>query len=179
MSTDKGYIKIYRDIRDHMIYDDKPFDRTHAWIDLIMMVNHEDKKILFDGRFVTVYRGMCITSIRKLADRWGWSRKKVSNFLNELERDIMIRQERASKRTTISIVNYDTYQTSGASQRATENPLKSHRRAAEEHKQYTKEGTKEDTKKNKRKNRDEIDLTPHVQILEPGDEYDTEGWEDP
>ena len=179
MSTDKGYVKVYRDIRDHWIYDDKPYDRTHAWIDLLMTVNHEDKILMFDGHPIKVIRGMCITSLHKLAARWGWSPGKVSRFLDDLEREVMIRQERNSKRTTISIVNYDIYQRSRNSERNSHETLTEHSRSTDGIKQGTIEGTKEDTKKNKRKNRDEIDLTPHVQVLEPGDEYDTEGWEDP
>lgn len=148
MSTDRGYIKLYRDIRDHWIWDEKPFDRARAWIDLLLMVNHEDKQILFDGNLVPVYRGARVTSLHKLSDRWGWSTSKVSRFLNELERDKMIRQERNSKRTTISIVNYGIYQTSRDSKRNTEKTLKKHSRNTDETKQYTIEDTIEDTKKN-------------------------------
>lgn len=144
MSTDKGYIKLYRDIRDHWIWKEKPYDRAHAWADLIMMVNHEDRKIMFDGHPVDVVRGSCITSIRKLGDRWGWSRSKVSRFLDDLEREQMVTQKRATKRTMISIDNYCIYQDSRATKRATKKPLTSHRRATDEHKQETKEGTKEE-----------------------------------
>lgn len=169
MSTDKGYIKLYRDIRDHEIWQEKPFDRARAWIDLIMMVNHEDKKILFDGEPVPVYRGSVITSARKLADRWGWSRGKVERFLSMLESEIMIRQDRTRKRAMISIVNYDVYQTSQTTKRATEKPLNDHRRTTDGHKQYTKEDTKEGTKKNN---------VPFGEVIdEVGNPWDEEGWE--
>ena len=149
MSTDKGYIKIFRDIRDHWLWDDKPFDRGRAWIDLLMMVNHEDKKILFDGAPVPVYRGMTITSLHKLSDRWGWSVGKVNRFLNFLESEYMIKQERNTKRTIISICNYGVYQDSQNTKRNTEKTLNEHRRNTDGTKQDTREDTIEDTKKKK------------------------------
>ena len=59
MSTDKGYIKLYRDVRDHWIWNDA--DYLKAWVDLLMMVNHEDKQVLFDKKLITVRRkkGFC------------------------------------------------------------------------------------------------------------------------
>ena len=45
----------------------------------------KDAKILFNGSLVTVKRGTCITSIRKLAAKWGWSLEKTVKFLKELE----------------------------------------------------------------------------------------------
>lgn len=146
MSTDRGYIKLYRDVQGHDLWDDKPFARGQAWIDLLMMVNHEDKQVLFEGRFVPVYRGARMTSLHKLAERWGWSVGKTSRFLNELEKANMIRQERNSKRTMISIVNYGIYQTSQNSRRNTDGTLTEHRRNTDGTKQYTIEDTKEDTK---------------------------------
>ena len=159
MSTDKGYIKLYRDVRDHWVWKDEPYDRARAWVDLIMMVNHEDKKVPFDGGFITVKRGSCITSIRKLADRWKWSRSKVARFLNELERDTMVTQKRDTKKTTISIVNYCIYQDSRATKKATEKPQKSHRNATEKPKQDTKEVTKEE-RKEKPSSENVIDTRP-------------------
>ena len=41
MSTDKGYIKVYRDIRDHWIWNYKPFSPQAAWIDLILLARKE------------------------------------------------------------------------------------------------------------------------------------------
>ena len=147
MSTDKGYIKLYRDIRDHWLWEDKPFAKGQAWSDLLMLVNHEDKILMFDGHPIKVIRGMCITSLHKLADRWGWSTGKVSRFLNDLESEVMIRQERNTKRTTVSIVNYDIYQESRNSKRNSHETLTKHSRNTDETKQDTIEDTIEGTKK--------------------------------
>ncbi|WP_322020128.1 hypothetical protein [Clostridium butyricum] len=52
-----GWQKIYRDIQDHWLWEDKPFSRGQAWIDLILLVNHEDNKTLIDGELIEVKRG--------------------------------------------------------------------------------------------------------------------------
>lgn len=126
MSSDRGYIKLYRDIREHWLWEDKPFSRGQAWIDILMMANHEGKEILFNGRILTVERGSCITSIRKLSQQWGWSIHKVSDFLDELERDGMLTQKRDTKKTVLKACNYGIYQASEKAKRNTEGTLKEH-----------------------------------------------------
>lgn len=108
VSTDKGYIRIYRDIREHWIWGDS--EALKAWIDLIMMANHTDQKVYFDNQLITVKRGTFITSIRHLAERWHWSRGRVSRFLDVLERDSMIATVRDTKKTSVTIENYRFYQ---------------------------------------------------------------------
>lgn len=39
-----GWQKVYRDITKHWLWEDKPFSRGQAFIDLLLMVNHQDKK---------------------------------------------------------------------------------------------------------------------------------------
>lgn len=125
----EGWVKIHRKIQECELWlSPEPFDVRSAWIDLVLLANHKDKQTVFDGSQMTILKGQRLTSIRLLAERWHWSRKKVSNFLNRLERHNMIEQNRDRKRTIITIVNYGIYQTMGA----TEEPLKSHTRATEE-----------------------------------------------
>ena len=170
MSTDKGYIKVYRDIRDHWLWEDKPFSKGQAWIDLLMMVNHEDKKLMFDNEVVVCKRGMTFTSLRKLSDRWGWSPGKVDRFLKILKSEIMIREERNSRRTIISIVNYGDYQQSADTKRNSHETLTEQSRNTRGNKQYTIEDTIEDTKKKK-------EAPAGAGQDEVGNPWDEEGWE--
>ncbi len=107
---DKGFIALYRDILDHWLWDDKPFSRGQAWIDLLLTVNHTDNKIMFNGELITVKRGQTITSIRKLCDRWGWSNNKVTRFLKMLEDERMLTRKSDTKKTVITIDNYSFWQ---------------------------------------------------------------------
>lgn len=111
--SDKGWFSIDRAIADGDLWLDKPFARGQAWIDLLLIVNHKANTIFFDGRLVEVERGATITSIRKLGERWGWSRHKVSDFLN-----ILVKQERITcnvvgrKYTVLKVLKYEEYQSS-------------------------------------------------------------------
>ena len=108
MSTDNGFIKLHRDIRNHWVWKDG--DAVKAWIDIIMMANYTDQKIYFSGKLITVKRGTFITSLRKLSERWHWSKDRVLRFLHTLESDGMIDTKRDSKKTTITVINYGFYQ---------------------------------------------------------------------
>ena len=148
-NTDKGYIKLYRNIREHWIWNEP--DYLKAWVDLLMMVNHDDKKILFDKKLITVKRGSRITSIRILSARWGWSRGRVSRFLDMLERDKMIATKRDTKKTLINVINYGFYQSEkpkrGPRMRPqTEPRIEPRIEPQTEHKQYIKEDIIEDIK---------------------------------
>lgn len=107
----EGWISIHRQIQEHWLWkSEEPFDKRSAWIDLLLMMNHKKEKVKFDNSFIEVDRGQKITSLKKLASRWKWSRHKVSNFLDNLEQDQMLVQVRDNKKTLISIENYDKYQ---------------------------------------------------------------------
>lgn len=106
----KGWISINRSLQNHWLYEDKPFCRSMAWIDLLLSANHADNKILFDNNLVLIKRGQLVTSVRKLSEKWGWSKDKTLKFLRMLEKDEMIEKESDTKRTLITIVNYGVYQ---------------------------------------------------------------------
>lgn len=107
----EGWISLYRQIKESWIWKDKePFDKRSAWIDLILTVNYKDQKIPFENGFIEIEKGQTLTSIKQLAEKWKWSRHKVSDFLDRLEQDTMIVQVRDTRKTLISIVNYSKYQ---------------------------------------------------------------------
>ena len=113
-NKDKGFVLLWRSMTENKVLDDgtAPFDKFHAWCDLICMANHRDCTIYEYGKPVTIRRGQRKTSIYKLSTRWRWDRKTVSRFLSVLELNNMISTERTAKGTTITIVKYDTYNNS-------------------------------------------------------------------
>lgn len=114
-----GWIKIYRDITNHWIFQDA--ERFKWWIDLLIMASHEDYKTLSNGSLVSLKRGQLSVSLSFLSSRWGRSKEKVLNFLRLLESDGMIQRISDRKSTTITICNYDSYQDS-LEQTPTTNP---------------------------------------------------------
>ena len=116
-----GWISIHRKIQDDWLWEEKPFSKGQAWIDLLLMVNHDDNTIIFDGKPMQISRGCCITSMQKLCDRWGWSNTKVKNFLKILEKDEKILLKIAPRKATVlTIVNYSKYQDTDISKNTTE-----------------------------------------------------------
>ena len=108
MDKGGGWIKIYRQIRENWIWEDP--EKLKAWIDLLLMVNHEDKKILVNGKLTTIKRGSTLTSIGKLSERWNWSKNKVYRFLELLKADGMCNANGSGVGTTLTIVNYSNFQ---------------------------------------------------------------------
>lgn len=108
-----GWISVYRSLQNHWIWDDKPYSKGQAWITMLMMANHEDKKLMYDGNIIFVKRGSFITSILKLSQKFGWDRKKTTRFIDALEMEKSVITNRTTHGTTVTIVNYEKYQSFG------------------------------------------------------------------
>ena len=106
----EGWVKIYRNIQEHWLWNCEPFSRGQAWIDLLLIANHKENKVMINGSLITVKIGERVTSIRKLSERWKWSTCKVKHFLKQLESDKMIECLSDTSKTVIKIVNYEKYQ---------------------------------------------------------------------
>lgn len=139
----EGWLKLYRSIQNHWLWEDKPFSRGQAFIDLLLMANHKDNKILFNGELIEVKRGSRITSLRQLSEAWGWSTKKTKKFLELLEKDNMITVKSDNKKTLVTIENYGVYQEVGN----TEETQEKHQGNSEETQRKNKRKTKEIQKK--------------------------------
>lgn len=105
----QGWVAIHRQIQDHWLWKEKPFSKQAAWIDMLLLANHEDKKFLLGNELVKVKQGSFITSEVKLMERWGWGKSKTRAFLDLLQSDEMIVKISDRKKTTINILNYSDY----------------------------------------------------------------------
>ncbi len=142
MGEKQGWIKLHRRIQDCFLWEEKPYDKARAWIDMLLSAAYHDKKI---GDTVKLNKGSFVTSAVKLAERWGWSRNKVNSFLAMLESEQMIHTTRTSRGTAITIVNYEKYQVCGTAESTTES-------TAESTTESTAESTTESTQKKNYKN---------------------------
>lgn len=114
MRMNNGWIYLHRKLLDCSIWtDNEPYDRRSAWIDLLLLANHSDKTIIFDGQKMVITRGQYLTSVRKLSERWHWSVNRTLRYLRLLEELEMIHRESNAKRTLITVVNYGVYQVTG------------------------------------------------------------------
>jgi len=105
-----GFIAIDRQIKSHWLYEQKPFCKLAAWYDLLLKASYKDEAKVIGNVTVEVKRGDVIVSLRQLASDWGWSTKKVSNFLSLLENDAMIETKKGAKKKHIIINKYNDFQ---------------------------------------------------------------------
>lgn len=105
-----GWIKIHRKLSDNPLWTCEPFTRGQAWVDLIMLASFDDVFFFVRGIQVSQKRGQVCWSEANLADRWKWSRTKLRKFLNDLEKERQIIQQKNNVIQIITIVNYEEYQ---------------------------------------------------------------------
>lgn len=109
----KGWIKLHRQSVDNPMYHSEPFDKWHAWTDLLLMVNHERKQFISKGQLVTLEAGQTVTSMAILAERWQWSVNKVRRYFRLLSDTGMCITNGTPNGTTITVVNWAKYQAEG------------------------------------------------------------------
>lgn len=107
---DKGYIKLNRSILETELWQDKPFDKARAWVDLLLLASWKDHDEIYRGRIAHRKRGEVNCSIRWLADRWGWSVNKVKRYLDLLSGLGMCTRNGSTNGTTLTIEKYAFYQ---------------------------------------------------------------------
>jgi hypothetical protein len=118
---DSGWIILPRDIQETEEWFSEPFTRSQAWIDLVLLANHNTRYIRKRGILIAVDRGGVGYSEETLAARWKWSRGKVRRFFAELTRENRVErriseetvQKHSSVSSCIYIINYDKYQLNG------------------------------------------------------------------
>lgn len=142
----EGWIKLHRQIIEHPDYFSEPFTRIMAWIDLLMLANHKGMNMYVRGNKVEIKRGDTAIAQETLATRWKWSRTKVKRYLNELEKDRQIVQQKSNVINTISIVNYDAYQSDDTTESTAESLQTTRRRTAESLQTNTNKNVKNDKK---------------------------------
>jgi len=107
---EQGWIKLHKALQNNWLWDDKPYSRGQAWVDMLLNANHSNDKFINSKEIVEVAKGSFITSEVKLMNNWGWSKTKLRRFLTMLERDGMIIKNTEPRKTTITIVNWGKYQ---------------------------------------------------------------------
>lgn len=108
--SDNNWIKLNRSIWNCFLWNFEKPKYVMCWIDMLLMANYRDKKVLFNGNIELIPRGSFVTSMVKLSKRWCMDRATVKRFLNHLVSDGMITYTCNKRKTTVTIVKYDVYQ---------------------------------------------------------------------
>jgi hypothetical protein len=111
MPEKKGFLLIDRNLLDSPVYQSKPFDPLHAWIDILMLASWSDREVYWMDSIVKLKRGQLITSLRYLGSKWGWSPKKVTRWLGVWSGQGSIRTQQGKHTgTLITVCSYEHYQ---------------------------------------------------------------------
>jgi len=106
----KGYIKLHRKLIDSLLYQEKPFTRFHAWIDILLNANHTKKDVLMGYKLFSCDSGEQMRSLNTMATVWGWSKTKVQSYINLLVKLNQITTEKDQGITKIKVINWELYQ---------------------------------------------------------------------
>ncbi len=110
--NDSGYIALHRKIRSNFLWSKaRVFSQAEAWIDLLMEARpfEEPAEVMIGMTVLECRYGQTIRSQVSWAERWEWSRGRVSRFLKVLEERGMIRTEIEQQTSRITICNYIKY----------------------------------------------------------------------
>lgn len=104
----KGFIKLQRQaLEESALWNsEKPFDQRSAWVDLLAMANHKAVDVVVGQHVITVRKGQTFTSIRKLSERWHWSKDRTLRYIKMLENLGKVRHQKMLNGTLISLLSY-------------------------------------------------------------------------
>lgn len=104
------YIRLYRKVLDNELFCEKPFDKFHAFLWLLLKARHTPVKKIIKGKVYKIGVGQLLYGSEKLADIFGWSRGKLTRFFELLKRSGMCTMNGTVGGTLITIENYSKYQ---------------------------------------------------------------------
>ena len=114
-----NWIKIWDIPEDHWVNADIKY--FGAWVKLIRAAEYKDRMIVVRGTKIEAKRGNVYTSVNKLAEEWGVTRRMVNHFLDLCQQDGMVDVQRVSNRyLVIKVNNYAKYQDRPNAKRTTE-----------------------------------------------------------
>ena len=116
-----GWIKLYRQLQQNPIWQSsEPFNRRDAWIDLLLLANHEERVIIVNGKKKIISEGQHWTSYRALAQRWHWSYEKVRRYFALLDELDMAHVTVTPNGSLVTLVNYSFFQGGRVTKRDTD-----------------------------------------------------------
>lgn len=123
-----AWIKLYDKTLESDFWSEteEPFDWRSAFIHVLLSANWKKGISRRCGHTIMIDRGQYLTSIRKLMSTFHWSRKRVENWIEGMTTYGMLTSHSVGFGTVLTIVNYDKYQSGGATVEHTEGHTEEH-----------------------------------------------------
>jgi hypothetical protein len=103
-----GWIKTHRDLLEHPRASDPNW--LALWMRLLCMATHREKKVIFNGKLITLKPGQLISTRAELSSTSGISDSTVHRLLFLMESEQQIEQQTTTVSRLVTIVNWDKYQ---------------------------------------------------------------------
>lgn len=111
MASNTGWLKLWRKLTDNPMWLAEPFTKGQAWVDLLLLAQVSDNVGYSKGQKMEFKAGTVYKSTLELADRWKWSRGKVTRYIECLKNDAAISvTSDTTHGTAITIVGWEKYQ---------------------------------------------------------------------
>ena len=107
-TTNKGWVSIYRKLLDNPV-SSKP-NYLSVWVHLLLMANHSETSFIWNGKKQVIKEGQVLTGLKKLSEKTGVTQATIYRILKYLEDEKQIKQQKTTKYTLITILNWDRYQ---------------------------------------------------------------------
>lgn len=109
-----GFITLWRQVVEDPLYQQKPFSKWQAKLDLVIHAEHQERTVWRGPQPIRVKRGQVLTAQTELSRRWGWDRETVGTFLRALraqgEIEFWTSKDSATGYTLVTIVDFEQYQ---------------------------------------------------------------------
>ncbi len=121
MNEKQGWVKVHRKILDSTVFSAKDTYLLQLWIYILLNVNHQDKKFLFNGKEMTVKKGSGIFGLNQIVKDLSKEKKEESKKFKKLKtiyyRRLKILENignvklyPTNKFTVVEVINWDKYQ---------------------------------------------------------------------
>lgn len=104
-----GWIKIHRRITDNPFCFEN-MERLGFWTYILCLANHEGKEFFIGMKKIKCNPGQFVTGRKTLANQCGVSEMKVQRWLDVLESEHQIEQQKTTQFRLITVVKWNEYQ---------------------------------------------------------------------
>ena len=108
----EGWIKLFRKIQDHWIWQDEK--KLKWWLSILLNVNHAPQKFPVGDELLVCQAGQSFRSIEQWTSMFGCSKKTTAKFFDLLKKDGMISCEIVGngnrRKHLLSVLNWEEYQ---------------------------------------------------------------------
>lgn len=93
MSNITNKYAIYKELQSSLIWEDRPFSKLQAWLDLVFAIDYDNIK-----------SHSIIVAIDNLSIRWGWKKAQIKEFLSTLQCEHFLLYKIDDEKITIDVI---------------------------------------------------------------------------